>query len=182
MITKERLMLMMKNVIKKMLTVTLVAISVLSFSGCGMRPASIPSENMIKISEFEDTSSGINGICKTLKDKESVPDDCVKMLATVIGAESGYRFDKLKVNGSIFSMELYEFKDTKGTQAKTVIESVKKGNQFDMFGRTVSYCYLSDNGKYLLIYPDEKSVSDKGDDVENVNKLKEVMEIINKAK
>ncbi len=172
----------MRKIIKKLLIVSLVVLSVVSFTGCGMRPASVPTENKVKVSTFKDTSSGIHAICKTLKDKEYVSDDCVEMYATVIGAESGYRFDKVKVNGSVFSIEIYEFKDTDTPEAKAVINSVKKDGSFDMFGRTVPYCHMSDNGKYLLIYPDTKSLSDKGDDVENVTKLKEVLEIINQAK
>ncbi len=172
----------MKKVIRKLLAVSLTAFAIVSLTGCGMRPASVPAENKVQISKFENTSSGIQAICKTLKDKEYVGDDCVEMYATAIGAEKGYRFDNLKVNGSVFAMEIYEFKDTENTLAKTVINSVKKDGSFDMYGRTVQYCHMSDNGKYLLIYPDTKSLSNKGDDVENATKLKEVLEIINKAK
>ncbi len=172
----------MKKVTRKLLAVSLTALAIVSLTGCGMRPASVPAENKVQVSKFENTSGGIQAVCKTLKDKEYVGDDCVEMYSVAIGAEKGYRFDNLKINGSVFSMEIYEFKDTENAQAKAVIDSVKKDESFEMYGRTVKYCHMSDNGKYLLIYPDAKSLSDKGDDVENVTRMKDVLEIINKTK
>ena len=172
----------MKKIMKKLLVVSIAVISVMSFAGCGMKPASVPSENKVKVSAFKNTSGGIGAICKKLKDNQYVSDDCVKMMAGLIGAESGYRFDNVKVNGSVFSVEIYEFKNTDSDEAKSVIDSVTKDGAFEMFGRNVPYCYLSDNGKYLLVYPDAKSVSEKGDDIENAERLKKVLEVVNSVK
>ena len=86
------------------------------------------------------------------------------------------------VHSSKFSVEIYEFEDTSNELAKKVISSVKENGYFELFGRKVPYAYLSDNNKYLLIYPDEKSVSDKEKDAENVTRKDEFLKVINSAK
>ncbi|MEE0857868.1 MAG: hypothetical protein U0M12_00115 [Acutalibacteraceae bacterium] len=171
----------MRKYIKQLLALSLAVIAVISFTGCGTRTATIPEENKVKVSEMAEDATGVEAICKTLKEKEYVSDDCIKTNAELIGAKSGYRFDGVSVNGSKFSLEIYEYADTESDTANKIISSVKENNSFNLFGKTVSYSYMSDNGKYLLIYPDSKSVSDKADDNENVKRKNEVMEIINSA-
>ncbi|MEE0264664.1 MAG: hypothetical protein UD936_03465 [Acutalibacteraceae bacterium] len=173
----------MKKRLLKIAAIIMAIIAVTSVTGCGMQPATVPTENKVKISEFEAKATGAKAICKTLKKKEFITDDnCIKTNADLIGASEGYRMDKVRVNGSEFSVEIYEFKDTTNEQAKKVTESVKKDGYFTLFGKKVSYAYMSENGKYLLIYPDEKSVSDKNEDKENVERKNEVLKVVNSAK
>lgn len=173
----------MKKNFSKVIALVVAIIVTLSVTGCGMRPATVPSENNVKISEFGDKATGVEAICKTLKEKEYIKDDkCVKTSSDLIGAKSGYRLDNVNVNGSKFSVEIYEFEDTKSDIAKSVIDSVKKDGSFDLYGRKVSYAYMSSNDKYMLIYPDPKSVSDKEKDKENVTKRDEFLKIVNSAK
>lgn len=172
----------MKRKFSKVIALLIAIIAVLSVTGCGMQPATVPTENKVKISEFGDKATGVEAICQTLKEKEYVPnDDCIKTSADLIGAKSGYRMEGINVNGSQFSVEVYEYDDTTSDIAKNVINSVKENGSFDLFGRNVSYAYMSDNNKYLLIYPDEKSVSDEEKNSENVTRKDEFLKIINSA-
>ena len=172
----------MKKHIRKLVIIAIAVITLISVGGCGIKPATIPEENKVKVSEIENTKSGIGAICKALKDKEYVSDDCVQTNAALIGANEGYRFDSVKFNSSVFSLEIYEFSDTSSDTAKKCIDEVKKNNSFTLFGKTVEYCYMSDNGKYLLIYPDPKTKSDKADDKAHVERLDEIKKIINSQK
>lgn len=173
----------MKRKFSKLIALLIAIIAVLSVTSCGMQPATVPTENKVKISEFGDKATGVEAICQTLKEKEYVPnDDCIKTSSDLIGAKSGYRMEGVNVNGSRFSVEVYEYDDTTSDIAKNVINSVKENGSFDLFGRNVSYAYMSDNNKYLLIYPDEKSVSDEEKNSENVAKKDEFLKIINSAK
>lgn len=174
----------MKKSISKIVALLIAIITVLSVTGCGMQPATVPSENRVKISEFGDKATGVEAICKTLKEKEFIPKkgECVKTNAELIGAKKGYRIEGVTVHSSRFSIELYEFEDTTSELAKKTINSVKENGSFELFGRTVSHAYMSDNNKYLLVYPDEKALSDKEKDAENVTRKDEVLKILNSAK
>ena len=166
----------MKKNFSKIIALFVAIIAVLSITSCGMQPATVPNENKVKISEFGDKATGVEAICKTLKEKEYIPnDDCIKTSADLI-------MDGVTVNSSKFSVEIYEFEDTNNELAKSTIKSVKENGSFSLFGRTVSYAYMSDNDKYLLIYPDEKSISDKEKDAENVTRKDEFLKVINSAK
>ena len=167
--------------LKKITALFITMVAIISFTGCGMQTASVPEDNKTKISELKN-SDGVEGICKDLLKKEYVPDDCVKTNAELIGAKDGYRIDNVSVNGSTFSMEIYQYDDTNIETAKGVVDSVKNNGSFDLFGRTVSYCYMSKNDKYLLIYPDEKSTTGKADDEDNAKRKDEVLKIINSTK
>lgn len=171
----------MSKFLKKVIALIIVVVSIISFTGCGMQTATVPEDNKTKISKFK-SSDGIEGICKALLKKEYIPDDCVKTKAELIGAKEGYRIDNVSVNGSKFSMEIYQYDDINSETAKGVVDSVKDNGSFDLFGRTVSYCYMSKNDKYLLIYPDEKSTTGKADDEDNAKRKDEVLKIVNSAK
>lgn len=173
----------MKKHFFKVVAVVMAIIAVTSVTGCGMKPATVPEENKVKISEFDAKATGAQAICKTLKKKEYIKNDnCVKTDFKIIGASDGYRMDGVEVNGSKFSIEIYEFADTTSDPAKTITDSVKKNGSFSLFGREVSNAYMSKNGKYLLIYADPRSVSEKDDDKENVERKNEVLKVVNSAK
>lgn len=169
---------------KRIVALCLSAVMIVMLVGCGMRPATIPEENRKTVSEVSSDKSELSAICKSLKEKEYISDAtlCVKINSELIGASIGYRFDKVKVNGSEFSPEIYFFKDTTSENAKNVLDSVKKNGSFDIYGRKVDYCYVSKNSKYLLIYPDPKSTSGKEEDKKNKETLDDFMKIIDSQK
>lgn len=169
---------------RKIVALCVSIVMIVLLAGCGMKVATIPEENKTTISEIAKGSDGINAICKKLNEKEYITDNCVCVItnASLIGAKTGYRFDKVSVNGSNFSVEIYEYDDTSSETAKKVINSVKSNNEFEIFGRNVPYSYMSNNDKYLLIYPDNKSTSNKADDIKNKEALDEFLKIINSQK
>ncbi len=58
-------------------------------------------------------------------------------------------------------MEFYAFDlDTLNDEAKKVIESVKKDGTFQIMDQTVENVYLSDSGKYMMIYTDRVGSED----------------------
>ena len=72
-----------------------------------------------------------------------------EMDGELIGAkELGHRY----VSGSI-TAEFYEYDlDNLNETANTVRDSVQKDGAFQIIGQTVPNVYLSDSGKYLMIY------------------------------
>lgn len=172
----------MKKMLIKVIALAISAVVVLSFSGCGgMKPATVPEDNKAVISKLE-SKSGLDGICKTMLEKEYIEDNCVITNAELIGAIKGYRLTGKAVNGSKFDIEIYQYDATKSNdRSKAVIASVKENKSFELFGKVVPYCYMSANDEFLLIYPDAKSVSDKADDEPNKKRLGEVKDILNKA-
>lgn len=171
----------MNKLLKRVVALAVATVAVFSFSGCGMKPATVPEENKAVISKFE-SKTGIDGICKTLFDKEYVEDSCVITNAELIGATKGYRLTAKAVNGSNFNIEIYQY-DTANMNdtGKAVVESIKKNSSFDLFGKSVPYCYMSATDQYMFIYPDPKSVSTKADDEDNQKRLKEIKGIVNNA-
>lgn len=91
-----------------------------------------------------------------------------KMDASLIGAKSGNKFTT-KYNGKAVTIELYEY-DTKNLNdtAKDVIASVEKDGTFTILELPAVKAYLSDNGKYLMVYTDS-SIDDEEPDTESDN-------------
>ena len=91
-----------------------------------------------------------------------------KMDASLIGAKSGNKFTT-KYNGKDVTIELYEY-DTKNLNdtAKDVITSVEKDGTFTILELPAVKAYLSDNGKYLMVYTDS-SIDDEEPDTESDN-------------
>ncbi len=78
-----------------------------------------------------------------------------KMEASLVGAEQGNKYETTYNNQNV-TIELYSY-DTSNLNdtAKQVIESAKSDNSFTILDLpTVTSVYLSDNGKYLMIYND----------------------------
>lgn len=82
----------------------------------------------------------------------------LKMQAEKIGAEKGYKY----TDGDT-RVELYSFNFTKDNSTRDkVIESVKSNGTFVLYGETIP-AYLSDNGKYLMVYSNH-AANDKNSD------------------
>jgi len=79
------------------------------------------------------------------------------MEAQFIGAARGEKFSNTVANNESVTVELYEYDlSNLGEEANTVIASVKESGKFTLLEKEVE-AYLSDSGKYLMIYTDTKN-------------------------
>lgn len=173
----------MKKFISAVLCVAIVA-AVLS--GCGYKDALSKDNTATTQSteakqeatpdepKAEDFNDNLNGLCEyfgqlgyvTLKDNKIDESLVVKMDASLVGAKEGKKFNTKYGNQSVV-IELYEYdlNNLNGT-AKTVIDSVKQTGEFTILNLPEVEAYLSDSGKYILIYTDE-SIDDENPDKES---------------
>jgi hypothetical protein len=143
-------------------------ILVFTFTGCGQdalvkstsaTTATDASGNTEKTAETEskkvskdDYDKNLNGLAKYFNDLGYLStDNKTEMQADLIGAKSGNRYTKDTV-----TVELYQF-DTKKTN--DTVEAVKKDGKFTIYEKEVE-AYVSDNGKYLMIYSDTAVTDD----------------------
>ena len=127
-----------------------------------------------------DYKNDLDGLVGYLKALQYLPKDTqpVDMLAEVIGAKKGYRYI-FTVNGSQTVTELYEF-DTAAldANAQRVIGEIKENGSFHLFNKegvdtdTTYTAYLSDNGKYMMLYTDNSSNDD------NVIRTKSIQKVL----
>lgn len=161
---------------KKLLIAGIVFLLVFTLAGCAGQQVPLPEESVLKVSELKDDEA-LNKICKTLREKEYIPEDGIITSANVIGAEAGYSF-AMSVNGSSFTMEIYRFDmDNLNETGKNVIESVKKDGHFNVLGYKDINAEICENENYLLIYPDEKLQEET-----NKNTKEEILKVINESK
>ena len=67
-----------------------------------------------------------------------------------------YRFSYEGSNN--VTVELYEYDlDNLNDEAQAVLDSVKANGTFTVIGQEVTDAYLSDSGKYLMIYKDTQT-------------------------
>lgn len=164
---------------KKLIALALILVMTFALTACGGAPTvEIPKDSILKVSELEDTSSGINKISKDLLDKEYIPDDGIILSAATIGAEKGYRFTT-KANDSQIVIELYQFNFTDlPEEGQKTIDSVKDNGKFDMMGISNVQAEMSSNGKYLIVYQDAKVSAEKPDET-SVKHKADILEVIN---
>lgn len=163
---------------KKIVAICLIIITALSLTACAQAPQSL--SETVKIKDM-DKKYGLTQLCTDLNKKEYIPEEGTKMEAQVIGAVTGYRFTT-KVKDTAVTIELYEYdKDNLGTDAKNVISEVEKDGQFNMLDYQMVPATLSDNGKYLMIYRDDKAGGDNPEQ-ENKERKEAVLKIFNAAK
>lgn len=137
------------------------------------------TENNVKAADFKDSFKGLCDYFTKkvyIVEKEGGKTNETKMDASLIGAKEGKRFTT-KFGGKSITIELYAYdvKNLNATAQKT-IKSVKTDGVFaiesEYQGSTVTLpevtAYLSDNGKYLMIYTDA-SINDKKPDTESDN-------------
>lgn len=106
-----------------------------------------------KASDFKDSLTGLRDYLKEMGFIEVQDDDknVTKMNAKLIGAKKGFKY----AMGDV-TIELYEY-DLKGDNKTRdeFIKSVKDNGSFTLYEKEVK-AYLSDNGKYLMIYTNAK--------------------------
>ncbi len=168
----------MKKIISALLMASFMAILV---SGCGYNDAleeaskanqqttaaSQSAESEAEESKISDANykDDFNGLCSYMQDLGYYNDKTTKteMDASFIGAKQGVKYS---VSTSL-AIEFYEY-DTQNLNdtAKEITSEIKESNSFTIIeDHPVSGAYLSNNGKYLMIYND--SSIDKNDPDEN---------------
>lgn len=175
----------MKKLIAAVLAVICVAASLV---GCGYEDAlqgsssanstqsttTADEKNEKKVSA-DDYADSFDGLCDYFKDMGYIVEkagdkidekNVVEMDYKLVGAEKGKKF-ATKYNGNSVLVELYSFNTEKLTsEAKAVIDSVKKDGTFTILDLNPVKAYLSDNGKYLMIYTDN-SINDENPDTKS---------------
>lgn len=118
-----------------------------------------PKKKVVSDKKYEDNFEGLrdfmkdSGYIKT-DDKNNI----TKMQANLIGAEKGYKYADGDTRVELYSFNLKAENDTRDK----VIESVKKDGSFTLYSETIP-AYLSDNGKYLMVYTNP-AADDKNSD------------------
>lgn len=117
---------------------------------------------VVKDSNYKDNLAGLadyladKGYIEKKKDKETQKEiidesKVTKMDAKLIGAKEG---NKYEVGKSIY-LEIYVY-DTENLDntAENIIASVKADGKFEILDLPAVEAFLSDNGKYLMVYTD----------------------------
>lgn len=174
----------MKKIISALLMASVIAVSA---AGCGyndaLEQASKANQQTTSASQSasEQTSKeaekvykdSFDGLCSYMQDKGYYTDKAVKteMDASFIGAKQGIKYS---ISNNL-AIELYEYDTAKlNDTAKEIVKEVKDSNSFTIIeGYPVNAAYLSDNGKYLMIYNDTKIDKNKPDKNSNEYKVRE---------
>ena len=133
----------------------LAAVLALSVSACsnnsGTETTNTLSASSMAQSEVPDT---LDGLCRYMEGNGLIGGTPHDMLADLIGAKEG-RMYQFSFNDSSVQVELYEF-DTENlnTEAQRILQEVRENGKFTMTGIESSNAYLSDSGKYLMVYHD----------------------------
>ena len=101
-----------------------------------------------------------DGLCKQqlfkyLEDCKVAAGEKVQMSYDVIGAENGYKY-VYRYADSAVQLEVYEFPAELSETAKALQDAVRADGTFKVLDNTVPG-YLSNDGRFLLIYTDAKS-------------------------
>ena len=127
----------------------------LSVSACsnnsGTETTNTLSASSMAQSEVPDT---LDGLCRYMEGNGLIGGTPHDMLADLIGAKEG-RMYQFSFNDSPVQVELYEF-DTENLnkKAQEILQEVRENGKFTMTGIESSNAYLSDSGKYLMVYHD----------------------------
>lgn len=174
----------MKKIISALLMAFVIAVSA---AGCGyndaLEQASKANQQTTSASQSasEQTSKeaekvykdSFDGLCSYMQDKGYYTDKAVKteMDASFIGAKQGIKYS---ISNNL-AIELYEYDTAKlNDTAKEIVKEVKDSNSFTIIeGYPVNAAYLSNNGKYLMIYNDTKIDKNKPDKNSNEYKARE---------
>lgn len=122
--------------------------------------------NGIEQNSYEDNLSGLMAY---FKDKGYVAGEPKKMSSALIGAKDGYRYE-FKYEDIIVRIELYEYDlDNLNNDAKQILQRVKEEGLITVQGTTVDG-FVSDNGKYLMVYTSNKESEEAAQRKEEVIK------------
>lgn len=178
----------MKRFIAAILCIGLIAAV---SAGCGYKDAlskenkttqateatgSVATVDEVDAKNFSDDLEGLsNYFAKkgyiTTKDGKIDESTVTVMDASLIGAKEGKKY-ATSYGGKAITIELYEYDLTNLSKlndtAKTVIESVKNSGEFTILDLPSVKAYLSNNGRYIMVYTDA-SIDDANPDKESDN-------------
>ena len=178
-----------RNFDMKRIIALLLCLGMLAFaaSGCGgSQKSTTATGDEARSLNASDYENNLGGLCNYLSalgyinaNSKNEGVTYSRMRGTIIGASldsadsdySGKRFTAKKTGDTV--IELYEFDLNKlNDTAKSVIDSVKNDGTFEnAMGETVEDVYLSENGKFLMIYSDKSSDKKNEDHIETKNKV-----------
>ncbi len=134
----------------------------------GSQPAS--SEAKTEGVKMEDCEDNLEGLCKYLEGNYAVAGDKEEMSFQEIGAKGGYRY-RFTYSGRVVQVEVYEYDlqnlDEKG---KEFLDSGKTKGRITVLGNEVPVT-LSANGKYMMIYTNDKPKEEQKAQQERVEEL-----------
>ena len=158
---------------KKVLALAAAAALLLSISACGVDVgtvsgsdgttsdailSSVPGEESQTGEESQAPAKDLTGLCSFLAQTGGVGGDPVDMAADFIGAVAGVQYRFSYEGSNNVTVELYEYDlDNLNGEAQAVLDSVKANGTFTVIGQEVTDAYLSDSGKYLMIYKDTQT-------------------------
>lgn len=136
---------------------------------------------VVKDTDFNDDFDGLcdyfvaMGYTVAKAGEELDEKNVTEMDFSLVGAQAGKKF-VTAYNGKNITVELYSF-DTANLNdtAKEVIESVKNNGTFTILDLSPVKAYLSDNGKYMMIYSDA-SIDENKTDSDNYIHREQVIE------
>ena len=169
---------------KKVLALAAAAALLLSISACGVDVgtvsgsdgttsdailSSVPGEESQTGEESQapakdpeeieaEVDDNLTGLCSFLVQTGGVGGDPVDMAADFIGAVAGVQYRFSYEGSNNVTVELYEYDlDNLNDEAQAVLDSVNANGTFTVIGQEVTDAYLSDSGKYLMIYKDTQT-------------------------
>lgn len=120
-------------------------------------------ESKVSDADYKDT---LDGLCEYFVEKEYIGKKLqpTEMDASLIGAEKGKKY---MVNKDV-TIELYEYAKNstadEASKASIILEAAKKTGEIAVIGNNRVKAYVSDSGKYLMIYTDKSINEEKIDE------------------
>ena len=155
----------MKKIFAALAAAIMISVLTTGCFGMGQKTAVATGDEALSqnVADYEDNFEGLSnylasfGYINPVSDNENVT--FVSMDYELVGADKGRKYtEQTKKKATI---EIYEFnlKSTNAT-ADEVLKSVKDGGKFAIYDLPeVNHVYLSNNGKYMMIYTD-KSINE----------------------
>ena len=153
------------------------------FGGQQTNQADVATGDEARSLEAADYNNDFEGLCNYFAAHGYInPKDETKateMDLSLVGAKAGKKFTAVRIDDKDvknITIELYEFNtgENKST-ADEIIASVKSNGTFSILNLPEVKAYLSDNGKFMMIYTD-KGLDEKKTDSDNYKWREEVLE------
>ncbi len=173
----------MKKIIALLLCLGIFAVSAAGCFGMGGGQVTATGDEAASLNEA-DYPDDLDGLCRYLSAHGYIntvdQNSSIEMQASLIGASKGRKFDCKIKNISNTFIELYEYDlSNLNETANQVRKSVKENGTFTVLELDpVKNVYLSDSGKYLMIYNDPSIDNEKPDEnSENFKKRTECLDL-----
>ncbi len=181
----ERIVYFMKRVLAALLCAGMLIVFASGCMGGGKQtnPEDVATGDEASSLDPKDYKNNFEGLCNYFAAygyiNPKYDDKNTKMDASLIGAKVGKKFTAIRIDDkdvNNITIELYEY-DTQNHNATAdeVIGSVKEDGTFSILELPRVNAYLSDNGKYLMIYTD-KGLDESKTDSDNYKWREEVLE------